>query len=279
MKKRKRILEIICLTAGLLCFTAGFVYEKKAGDFSHSVVIRSTDGMFAPDILERLSSETDAEYTFSVWGERKDQQITASESKRACRGDAITIYGPTRCVLPYGQGLQTEETDSCIISEDLAEELFGSHRAKGQQILYMGQTLTVQSVVAAPKGLLIREAGTEDLDADRISILLPEGKDGNLVCREFISRYGLAARALRFDFSSDLSWLIEAIPGKWSDFDGWKENLKAKKREMQFVSSAERSNLEAYYLSCLRKRNVCMAAGIIFFMAGFCMPWAGNAKF
>ena len=258
-----------CLAAAVLFLTAGFIYGTKAENFNHSVTIQSTRNGFEALQLKEMLSDTEAEYTFAAWNEEKNRMLIASVSGRSANADVIAVYGPSRCILPYGEQLQTQEP-GCVISIDLAQNLFGSHNVCGQQIVYEDQTLTICGVLDEPKRLLIYEVKepTEDQRFDRISIWLSEGADRVLVYQNFMSRYGLSARPLRFDHYRDLSWLSELIPGKWSDFSGWKVNITQKKKEIRLLKEAEKSSLEAFCLKWIKRRNICMMIGAACLCAG-----------
>ena len=41
--------------------------------------------------------------------------------------------------------------------------------------------------------------------------------------------------------------LTELVPGKWSDFDGWKANWKLRKEELRRIRKMHKNNIEYYY--------------------------------
>lgn len=261
----------VILGTAFLVLTAGSVFGTKAGDFSHGMTIRADDNGFDMEVLKEMMAEPDSEYTFAAWKEETGQQISAAESGRSDTANVIEIYGPSYCILPYGVNLGQEDKDSCLIGKMLAEQLFGGYQVEGQQIQYHGRMLIIRGVLKEPGNLMICETAgpEEDENFNRISVQTAAGEDGYMKAEEFISRYGLMAQPLRFDFYQDLSWIQEMIPAKWSDFAGWKTNIKSKKQEMQIVSGASKSDLEELYLGRIKSRNLCLLFGTGCLSIGF----------
>lgn len=260
----------VMLGAAILFLTVGCVFGAKVKDFSHSVTIQADENSFDMEELKEMKADPDSEYTFAAWKEETGRQISAAESGRNDTANVIEIYGSSNCILPYGANLWQEDKDACLIGMKLAEQLFGGHQVEGQQIQYNGRILTIRGVIKEPGELLICETTEPETSFNRISILTAEG-EGYLKAKDFVSKYGLMAQPLRFDFYQDLSWIQEMIPGKWSDFEGWKENMKEKKQEFQLVSGVEKSDLEVLYLGWVKKRNLYFVIGIG--CIGFYLLW------
>lgn len=257
--------QTVCFTviigAAILFLTAGCVFGVKVRDFSHSVTIQADENGFDMEMLKEMMADPEPEYTFAAWKEETGRQISAAESGRSDTANVIEIYGPSYCVLPYGANLCQEDKDACLIGRKLSEQLFGGYQVEGQQIQYNGRMLTIRGVIKEPGEMLICETTEPETGFNRISILAEAG-EGYLKAKDFISGYSLAAQPLRFDLYQNLAWIQEMIPGKWSDFDGWKENIKEKRQEFQFVSGAAKSNPELLYLGWVKRRNLYWALGI-----------------
>lgn len=261
--------------AAILFLAAGNILGTKAGYFSHAVTIQADENGFDMEILREMMTDPDSEYSFAAWKEETGQQISAAESGRSDVANIIEIYGPSNCIFPCGKNLWPEDEDACLIGMKLAEQLFGGHQVEGQQIRYNGRALTIRGMIEEPEDLLICETTElgEKINFDRISIQTAAGETGYMRAKEFISRYGLMAQPLRFDFYQDLSWMKELIPGKWSDFTEWKANIKSKRQEFQIVSGAEKSDLEVLYLDRIKSRNRYLFCGIACLGISFAYGW------
>ena len=257
MKKRQ---VIFLFTAALCaaCVALSVVQYRCARSFLHSMTFVTQDTSFDSDTLVDIvqpAQDDEQAYTAAAWYARTDQTITAVENQRSCQTDVIAVYGASRCVLPYGKNLQTDQRGGCIISEKLAEELFASHAVEGQEIVYKGTVWRICGVVKQPERLFLFEAASqlETMPFDHISVVLPSDASRQLTAARFMSKYGLSAQLLRLDFYSSVQWIAEIVPAKWSDFAGWEQNWNEKKQEIQLVSSAEKSAAEVLYLQQVKR--------------------------
>ncbi|MCI8991314.1 MAG: ABC transporter permease [Eubacterium sp.] len=287
MAKISLCLSVICLGTAFAFFGMAAAYGKKAENFSHTVTIWSQGAGFDADTIRGIDKDPEREEIFAAWKEIPDSILSAAESGRTYRADVILLYGSSYCVMPYGKIMDKEDTEGCLIGKKTAEELFGSHRVEGQKLIYGNRTLTVRGVTEEPENLLLCEAlltseagagnssesrnyfaGTGDVFAepeisfDRISFFAGDVKEGRRIAEDFRNRYGLNADIVRFDFYQNLSWFPDLIPGKWSDFSGWKENLEMHKKQKEQVGRLTKSCLETEYLLCLRERNLCFLFGV-----------------
>lgn len=175
------------------------------------------------------------------------------------------------------------DTEGCILGASLAEQLFGGTEVEGQQILYNGRELTVRGIVKEPQNIMLCQSAANDETAsgtqtgsngnqqtgssennqqeicyDKISLLYTDkSKAINRTAAEFISRYGLDGQILHYEYKRNLSWFTDLIPGKWSDFSGWKENLKTLQSDEKILKQCEKSTVESLYLEWIWKRNNC----------------------
>lgn len=253
--------SIICFILCSICMAAAVYYYQSAHAFLNHITLASQTQNFDNTVLSEIMQER----TITAWHESKNQIISAVENQRSCRADIIAIYGSSHYILPYGKNLQCEQRDGCIIGETLAEELFASHETEGQQIAYAGHTWRIYDVVEQPERLFLFEGSglLNELTFDHINV--PVENNIRLTAERFTSQYGISAQLSRLDFYSSLSWLAEMIPTKWSDFDGWKQNWKTKKQELQFVSSAQKNIIESLYLRNIRNCYYFLFAAFLLF--------------
>ena len=85
----------------------------------------------------------------------------------------------------------------------------------------------------------------------------------NRTAAEFISRYGLDGQILHYEYKRNLSWFTDLIPGKWSDFSGWKENMKTLQSDEKILKQCEKSTVESLYLEWIWKRNICFVLCVV----------------
>jgi len=209
------------------------------------------------------------ETSFTVWTELKNQPLFEDFSGRSCNADVIAVCGSSCNLLPFGKNLTKEDSSGCIIGKELAEKLFGHSQAEGKELLWNGQKWTVRGIVSVPSDILIVEAFkmADRIPFDRISLSLEKGEDRQLKGENFISQYGISAHVLRFDYLGSLSRVSEMIPGKWSDFDGWKQNFKEHKKAEELAENAKKSAMESLGLEDWKRGKQLVYGAILFLIA------------
>lgn len=273
-----RMAGLLLLILGVFLLLWG-IYERKMTDgFEHQVVLISEDG-FDNARLQQLmeGGETDPKSTeaadeisrpMAAWTKQKELAVADAMSGRSSVTDVIFLYGSSRCLLPYGENLQPGD-GGCLMGEGLAKELFGTADARGQSIAWQGKSWVVRGVVKEPSGLLLLEASDllKEVKFDRLNVLAEEKEDIRLAGEHVRNRYGFLAKQLRLDYYRGLSWLTELVPGKWSDFNGWKENFRQKQQELNRLANTEKSMIEMMILACYKGSCLKIGASLLLFAA------------
>jgi len=270
---------LMCLLLSVVFLAAGADGYGKGKGFLYALVLQADEeweGSWVKDVLQK-EEETDhsesAEETFSfaAWTERRGEWVTVPFCGRECKMDVTAVCGNSFCLLPFGKSLSIEDTQGCVIGTEAAEQLFGSHRAEGQEIAWQGRVWVVRDVLEDPSDLLLLQASgmAGEISFDRIGIALPSGCDRKMAGEAFISRFALSAQTLRWDYLYSFAWLVEMIPGKWSDFDGWRQNFKILGEETEWIRQSEKSIIERTGLRYCKKGLGFLGLGTVFFILSF----------
>lgn len=279
----KKIFPVVfCICISVVCMTAGMYFHAKGNDFLRNLTIQAKEESFPvswlqgeqteEDEIEAAGPDTKKSVSFAAWTELENQSLLGSLGKAGCQADVITVYGSSFCLLPFGKNLSVRDRKGCIIGKELAEELFGSHQAEGQELIWRNHTWTVRGVVEEPSRLCMVEAAkfAKEIDFDRISIVLGQKEDKKLAGEDFINRNGLSANVLRWDYLYQIEGFIDMIPGKWSDFDGWRGNISEYTRMRKLVENAKKTVIEASGLRYQKKGNRLFMLGIILMLCTIC---------
>lgn len=280
MKKIFPVVFCICISA--VCMTAGMYFHAKGNDFLRNLTIQAQQDSFpvswlqaeqtGEDEKEVAGPDTKKSVSFAAWTELENQSVLGSLGKGECQADVIAVYGSSFCLLPFGKNLSVRDSKGCIIGKELAEELFGSHLTEGGELIWREHTWLVRGVVEEPSRLCMVEAAkfAKEIDFDRISIVPREKEDRKLAGDDFISRNGLSANVLRWDYLYQIECFIDMIPGKWSDFDGLKGNISEYTRMRKLVKNAKKTAIEACGLHYQKKGNRFFVLGIILMLCAIC---------
>ena len=250
MKKMflKRWGSLILMFGFLLAAAASAIGAQKAANHAAaagSVTLYPDTPLSVKDSqnLRRLGGSA----AFTAWGELQDMTVADPDLGSKVQTNALVLDGSSELVLPLAPVLPA--------GEQTAWELFGSTQVKGDTILIGNQTRIIRGVVSLPQSGVVIEgsvngitgSGTDTAEESRYynRITVEGGKveDAEL----FWMQVGLEGKVLRMDYLRSLHWLTELIPGKWSDFSGWKENFKQKKQDFGLLSKIDKNCVELYY--------------------------------
>lgn len=262
--RREKCLRLVILTAACVFAACGFAVRaaqaKKCADGAwHNVTIYletplSEEG--AQALLSQESAAGESETAFAAWGELEGQTVTDPDLGRSTAADVLVCCGMPELVFAQ-TGLSEDDDAGCLIGEETAWELFGSTRVAGDEICIGNGTWTIRAVTHQPKRGIVVAGSVKDIaegsggsagggDAapyNRITIESRDAAEGEA----FLVRHALDGKLLRLDYLRNMSWLFELVPGKWSDFYGWKENCKEKKEDFLLLARVQKNSVELYY--------------------------------
>lgn len=256
MKRWKSLLLAIALIAA----AAGFAFvaqraENRVDAVHHGVTLYMETPLSEEDVqalFEQEHSQEDAT-AFAVWGELVNQHIWEPDLSRSVKTDVLVLRGNCELILPQTAALSPDDRNGCLIGAQTAWELFGSTDVSGDEICIGSETRSIRGVIQWPeKGVVLtgdRNGIAEGAEMgasfcyDRITISSEKPADGEA----FLMRNGLDGAQLRLDYLRGAAWLLELVPGKWSDFSGWKENYKNKIRDVDLMMRVKKHSVEIFY--------------------------------
>lgn len=193
--------------------------------------------------------------SFTAWGELSDVTVADSGLGRRIQTDVLVLDGSSELVFPLAPVLAAGDTDGCLLGEETAWELFGSTQVTGEKVLIGNEPRVVRGVVGFPqhgvmlggnvKGITGTETSTDKEFQYYNRITVEGGKVSD--AEEFLMMNGLDGEVLRLDYLRSLHWMTELVPGKWSDFSGWKNNITKKKEDFGLISRISKNSVELYY--------------------------------
>lgn len=287
----RRILTAVgvLLSCFLLVYSGRLWNERKV--YENQVTFVSTEQCFDREALRRLvepeqeerEGQTDAlsGCTVTAWTEKSRECVEDACSRREYLSDVMLVYGSTGNLIPYGVQLYPEDTAGCLVSRDVAERLFGTHNAVGQTLRYGGHTYIVRGVLTGPDALVVLEASgiREEVSFNRLTIRVPAGMSPQLAGQRLMTMYGIEGTQIRMDYYDGWHFLRELIPGKWSDFAGWRTNWHTMCVNWQQVSRLQKGALERRHISLSKGSAYAGLAGIVLLaVTVVCCLKAGSDK-
>lgn len=274
MRRRGSLL----LALAMLFAAVGFSYgAAEAGDDADALCRNVSVCLDAPLSAQgaQVLFSQEMETAFAVWGERKDQRICDPDLGRSTQADVLCFLGSPELALPQAR-LDPEDGSGCIIGEETAWELFGSTAVVGDTICIGKAERTIRAVMREPGSSVIVMGSITDLSGggadaplfDRITVDSRESEKAE----GFLMQNALEGVVLRFDYLRGIGWLPELIPGKWSDFSGWKKNYELKKTDFERMMQVKKNSVELCFesrcgtLACDRAlQAVCVWVAVVYF--------------
>lgn len=237
MRRRKRFAGagayLLCigfiLAAVWLCIL-GLVGMRTVKLRSGGIWLAAADGTgsLGADKIQSMREEEagrEEPIDFTAWSEAQET-VMALDGCRRAQTTVVRLCGSSEQLIPYGKILQDWDYEGCLIGEETAEALFGSRKAAGLTVSCGGREYVVRGVLASPAKLLVIVDDTGNTSCDYITLAY-DGKNAGSAAEGFLSRYGLSMQLMeRAGFTGTFT-AAELLPGKWSDFDGWKRNVAA----------------------------------------------------
>lgn len=244
-----RLRIVLCLFMAVFCTGMGCEAWQATAAERGRVRIVCEDGLTVEHAEQIRAAESEKEdgVSFTAWREHRGCAVRNEAGGRVTYTDVLELCGSSELVIPAGKVLLREDASGCLIGERLAEELFGTHSAKGLTLEYGGRELTVRGVLKEPGMLLAVQTVEEDTVFDRITLLPQSGRTRGRTAQRFAATYGLDADWLCYELLSS-EYLRERIPGKWSDFAGWRQSAAQMKEDIRRALSVEKSSIELIYL-------------------------------
>lgn len=266
---------LLCLFSLILM---GMVLHKENTFYDNYITIANTSGTYEQETLtnlenieEKIKQEQEQTMTYTLWGEEKEQQVKDRDNLRQSNVTVLTLWGSSWQIIPYGKILQKEDTTGCLVDRTTAEQLFGNYQAEGLYVQYKERLFQVRGVinVQAPV-LVIQHQNDMGGTLNRITMERKQGDSVVETVEKFLAVYGVNGEPLRFDFYRSPEWILELIPGKWSDFDGWKKNILSYQKKWSFLQQAQKGIMEHFYENQMKKEVLCflVAGGM---MVLFCI--------
>lgn len=222
--------------------------------------------------IRKNEQEREEIIAFTVWNEQRQRLVKDEDGYRAAYANVLELNGSSELLLPYGKILHEDDREGCLLGRKTAEKLFGIRNVEGLTVRFGTRELTIRGVLKEPQELMVLQAVDEDTCFERIAIERQSGITGKRTAEQFAGKYGLRTEQLRYNLVSGEHFL-ELIPGKWSDFDGWKQSFDKLGREVRLLCVTEKSSVEYVYLEKSICGIYCVAAGALCAVFGLREIW------
>ena len=184
--------------------------------------------------------------SFTAWTQKADRTIEVPDLGKQVQTSVYELCGSSEYVLPEAPVLSADDPNGCLVAKDTAWNLYGSTDIIGQRVVVNNKSYIVRGIVNSPAtGIYIQLFGSTSHKAefDHLTIEKKDPQDA----AKFLMQYGLAGHVLRMDYFKNMNTLLELVPGKWSDFPGWKAAIAMRKTRLRQIEKMRKTGIEYYY--------------------------------
>ena len=193
-----------------VCLWQGAVFADKLGGTGNYTQIILGTQMSLNQACELLQNEEDQEepLTMVFWRQEENCNIHAQEVGRSDEVDVLTTAGQTGILFRENSVLGEEDTKGCLLSQDVAQRVFGSENILGNDVYINGENYEIRGVLKSVEGLAVvrkkavMQTGT-DLEQegqttgfDRVKVKNQEGKSTKEMRNLLETRYGVDGTVL-----------------------------------------------------------------------------------
>jgi len=198
----------LLLAVMVLCYGLALTNSKSLTSREQSCMLyKKTDflnGKEASEMQER-NQEIEEPFNFTLWGSKKQQEICFQEYGRKKNAEIFFICGNSSLLFPGESSLDEADQEGCLLSGDLAYELFGSRDAEGQKLLYDSKEYTIKGILQQARQIMVIQAdGKTENIMDAAALWIPKGRLASLAAADFEQLYGAAD--LKLNLNAVLSW-------------------------------------------------------------------------
>ncbi len=192
---RGHIWNLFLIWLMILCSGISLVNAEKLKDHSNICMLYQKEMPITElNALEMQESETAAggELRFTVWGVRAGVIVENTFLEREAEVSAIPIAGRSDLVLAADVRLDPTDSEGCLVSGDLAYELFGTSAATDRVLTFEGAEYTVRGILEEAENTMVyqcRADAVEETVLDTVTIDVPQDMYKKDVLQEFGQRH------------------------------------------------------------------------------------------
>lgn len=185
-----------------LCYGYGVVQADRAAELHRGTVVVLDTGLGREDGkgISDLEAEEDVPMDFALWSERPGEILAGDGGYGRMAASVVDCFGNTRLACQDGSApeLLFGDTEGCLLSADLARELFGSENVAGQTVFCRNRQMVIRGILRRCKGQVVLQAGEDFAETmDRLTV----GGTGSRA-DAFLLRHGLSGQKLSLDYAS-----------------------------------------------------------------------------
>lgn len=214
-----------------LCYGYGLIQADNAARLHRGTTV-VLEGELSASEGEEISSrenEEEAPVDFALWSERPGEVLADTAGRVRLPAAVMTSYGSVRLACQDGSApdFLSGDGEGCLLSADLAWELFGSDNVVGQAVFCRNRRVTIRGILRRGRGRIVLP--TEKNAAEPMN-RLTIGSTG-AEADAFLLRHGLNGKKLSLEYAAMAAklaaWFLLLFSGLYPLCGLWRLRGKA----------------------------------------------------
>lgn len=180
-----------------------------------AISLETPQGFWSLQRIEQIRQAEqlqDIPVTFAAWGQQEDVSVRASQLERTIEVPVLWTDGPAALICQEGNQLDADDTEGCLIGEEIAVKLFGSSQVIGEQLTVDKRELIIRGTLRTIPKAIISSCPQEKTDVlNRMNLRRPADADSNWSPDNFLLRTGINACRLDITLAVDAQRLLTGI--------------------------------------------------------------------
>jgi len=196
-KIRVYVVNLILFTMVVICHGLALAAGSYSAEENqvHMLYWKSEHitGESAMEMQEKNRNSNEEKLNFTVWGSRKKQAVNFAEYGRTAEAEVFYLCGDSRLMFDGSAYIDEDDRNGCLISSDIAYDLFGNSKVKDVSIEYQGKEYIVRGLLTDRQNSMVIQAGRSAEDIlDAVAIEVPGNRLADSVINMFEGRYNAA---------------------------------------------------------------------------------------
>lgn len=175
---------------------ASIAAGESLAETGGQVQLRYSQPQLTAEQLDQIAKEEEAQgtgLTFAAWNQKA--ATVESALGRSTEGQVLRVYGRSQHIFPtvpllQGRWVTSQEESTCMVSRDMAQQLWGSYDVLGLSLTVEGTPYTVAGIVDKDMKMVVLPSGRQGV-FDSITLTAPKGGSTSQTAENFAMRAGL----------------------------------------------------------------------------------------
>lgn len=212
MKKeiKKYLLTAVCIILAMVLYSFAVIHGRQLKKYERYVAVCLTDYPLAAEQAEIVGKD------MAVVGRGESTFVQNERLGRYAQANVRYVAGEMSILLPDIAGVDlTETSNDCVISSDVAKELFGTTKVVGMTFSCNEQDYIIRDVtdyqIETENEIILSPKANPNAQYDKVMLRKEDNASTNMLEWDLTSRYGISGKIVDTQFVFMVNQLITVL--------------------------------------------------------------------